>query len=65
MIRTGATSVGFDPADRPRVYPDSRWQVIEQSADVTINTVPLPHGEEGHVPASYLILRPRPQGAVN
>jgi len=41
VIRTGATSVGFDPALRPMVYPDAKWQVIAQGDDVTINTVPL------------------------
>ena len=59
VIRTGATSVGFDPKERPDVYPDDRWQLIEMSDQVTINTVPLAHGEEGRVPASYMILRPR------
>lgn len=59
VIRTGATSVGFDPKDRPRVYPDSRWQILAQGDDVTIKTVTLSHGEPGRVPASYLLLRPR------
>jgi len=59
VIRTGATSVGFDPSDRPLVYPDDRWEVVEHSDKVTINTVPLSHGEEGLVPANYLIARPR------
>ncbi|HEY0514713.1 MAG TPA: class I SAM-dependent methyltransferase [Thermoanaerobaculia bacterium] len=63
VIRTGATSVGFEPTQRPRVYPDAKWQVIAQGDDVTINTVPLSHGEEGHVPANYLVLRTRRNGA--
>lgn len=58
VIKTGATSVGFDPKDRPEVYPDEKWQVIAEGPD-TIKTVPLYHGDEGHVPASYLILRTR------
>ncbi|HEV8580569.1 MAG TPA: class I SAM-dependent methyltransferase [Thermoanaerobaculia bacterium] len=57
VIRTGATSVGFDPRDRPLVYPDSRWQVLASGEDV-INTVTLSHGEAGRVPANYLVLRP-------
>jgi SAM-dependent methyltransferase len=63
VIRTGATSVGFDPIQRPRVYPDSKWQVVSHGDDVTINTVPLGHGEEGRVPANYFILRTRRNGA--
>lgn len=59
VIRTGATSVGFDPQDRPYVYPDSKWEVLAQGDDVTINTVPLHHGDEGRVPANYLVLRRR------
>jgi len=58
IIRTGATSVGFDPQDRPLVYPDSHWRVIAHGEDVTITTVNLPHGEPGRVPANYLVLRP-------
>jgi SAM-dependent methyltransferase len=63
VIRTGATSVGFDPQDRPLVYPDSHWQVVAHGEDVTIITVPLSHGEEGRVPANYLVLRRRPRHA--
>lgn len=59
VISTGATSVGFDPQDRPLVYPDDRWEVLDSGDDVTINTVPLYHGDEGRVPANYLVLRPR------
>lgn len=58
VIKTGATSVGFEPKERPLVYPDEHWQVIAEGPD-TIKTVPLYHGDEGHVPASYLILRTR------
>jgi SAM-dependent methyltransferase len=58
VIKTGATSVGFDPQDRPLVYPDEHWQILAEGPD-TIKTVPLHHGDEGHVPASYLILRTR------
>ncbi|HKI02410.1 MAG TPA: class I SAM-dependent methyltransferase [Thermoanaerobaculia bacterium] len=62
VIRTGATSVGFDPVERPRVYPDSHWNVVAHGDDVTINTVPLSHGQEGRVPANYLVLRTRKNG---
>jgi SAM-dependent methyltransferase len=60
VIRTGATSVGFDPQDRPLVYPDSHWQIIAHGDDVTIKTVTLSHGEAGRVPANYLVLRRSP-----
>jgi SAM-dependent methyltransferase len=63
VIRTGATSVGFDPIQRPRVYPDSKWEVVDHGDQVTINTVPLYHGDEGKVPANYFILRTRRNGA--
>jgi SAM-dependent methyltransferase len=59
VIRTGATSVGFDPKDRPLVYPESHWQILAHGEDVTIKTVVLSHGEEGVVPANYMVLRPR------
>ena len=50
---------------RPMVYPDAKWQVIAQGDDVTINTVPLGHGEEGRVPANYLVLRTRRNGSAS
>ena len=59
VIRTGAMSVGFDPEDRPLVYPDSHWEVLAHGEDVTIKTIVLPYGEAGRVPANYLVLRPR------
>jgi SAM-dependent methyltransferase len=59
VIRTGATSVGFDPQERFTLYPESRFQVLAEGEDVTINTVTLGHGEEGRVPANYLIVRNR------
>lgn len=62
VIRTGATSVGFDPKERPLVYPDAKWEVVAQGDD-TINTVRLGHGEEGNVPAHYFVLRNRRNGA--
>ncbi len=62
VIKTGATSVGFDPQDRPLVYPDSHWNILAHGDDVTINTVPLYHGDEGRVPANYLVLRTRRNG---
>jgi SAM-dependent methyltransferase len=65
VIKTGATSVGFDPIQRPRVYPDAKWEVVDHGDNVTINTVPLYHGDEGRVPANYFILRPRHNGNGN
>ncbi|MFL6259776.1 MAG: class I SAM-dependent methyltransferase [Thermoanaerobaculia bacterium] len=59
VLRTGAASVGFDVQDRPRVFPDSDWEVLAHGEDVTIKTVTLSHGEEGKVPANYLVLRRR------
>jgi SAM-dependent methyltransferase len=64
VLRTGAASVGFDIQDQPQVYPDSAWQVLAHGEDVTIKTVPLSHGEEGRVPANYLVLRRRPRPGV-
>ena len=59
VIRTGATSVGFDPQERFTLYPETRFQVLAGGDDVTINTVTLSHGEEGRVPANYLVVRNR------
>ena len=47
----------FDPKERFTLYPESRFQVLAEGDDVTINTVTLHHGEEGRVPANYLVVR--------
>lgn len=62
VIRTGATSVGFDPKERPGLFPEDRWDVLDAGDSTTIVTVPLSHGQEGMVPAHYFILRPRRNG---
>ena len=62
VIRTGATSVGFDPRERPALFPEKRWEVLAEGDSATIVTVPLSHGREGLVPAHYFILRPRRNG---
>lgn len=65
VVRSGAAAPkGFDPRERPLVYPDDRWQVLAEGQDVEINTVPLSHGREGNIPASYLILRQRAERAA-
>ena len=59
IIRTGATTFGFDPAERFELYPDDRFEVVAAGDDVTIKTVMLNHGAEGRIPASYLVVRNR------
>lgn len=63
VIRHGPSSVGFGLAERKKCFPDDRWHVLAEGEDVTINTRPLADGQEGRVPANYLILRTkRPHG---
>ncbi|HEX2222813.1 MAG TPA: class I SAM-dependent methyltransferase [Thermoanaerobaculia bacterium] len=59
VIRHGPSSVGFGLSERKKCFPDRDWQVIESSSEVSITTRPLADGQEGHVPANFLILRPR------
>ncbi|MGC2660913.1 MAG: class I SAM-dependent methyltransferase [Bryobacteraceae bacterium] len=59
VVRFGIRPVGFNLIDRASIFPDSRWHLLASGEDVTINTVILSHGEEGHVPANFVIVRPR------
>jgi SAM-dependent methyltransferase len=59
VVRFGIRPVGFNLIDRASLFPDSRWSLLASGEDITINTVTLSHGEEGHVPASFVIVRPR------
>lgn len=57
VVEHGIQPIGFKLNDIKKVYPAVDWKVIAQGKDVTINTIPLSHGQEGLVPANYLILR--------
>jgi ubiquinone/menaquinone biosynthesis C-methylase UbiE len=59
VVRYGIQPVGFNLKDRRVCYPDADWSVLASGENVTINTVRLSHGAEGHVPANYLLLRQR------
>ncbi len=59
VIRHGPSSVGFSLSERGKCFPDQRWQVLESSSEVIITTRPLADGQEGKVPANFLVLRPR------
>ena len=57
VVEHGIQPIGFKLDDIKKVYPENDWTIIRQGEDVTINTIPLSHGQEGHVPANYLVLR--------
>jgi len=58
VVEHGITPIGFELKDAGRLYNQHAWQILDQGHDVTINTIPLSHGQEGQVPANYLVLRP-------
>lgn len=49
--------VGFNNEDRRLFYADDRWVVVDEGADVSLSTIPLPEGRKDLMPANYLILR--------
>jgi SAM-dependent methyltransferase len=51
--------IGFNLEERQVYYPDEKWIVLSQGQPVFIHTVPLFDGNEGAVPANYLIARRR------
>lgn len=59
VIRHGVQPIGFTEADRRRFFPESDWKVFSEGEDAVINTVPLGHGDEGRVPAYYMVTQPR------
>ncbi len=58
VVEHGITPIGFELKDVNKVFNQHTWRVLDQGNEVTINTVPLSHGQAGHVPANYLVLRP-------
>jgi SAM-dependent methyltransferase len=58
VVEHGITPIGFELKDVNKVFLQDAWHILEQGQQVTINTIPLTHGQEGHVPANYLVLRP-------
>lgn len=49
---------GFNNAtDKEKYFPDGRWTLLDEGENVTLHTVTLKNGEEGAVPANYLVLR--------
>lgn len=43
--------------DRETYFPPDRWLIVDEGENATLHTVTLINGEEGAVPANYLILR--------
>lgn len=58
VVEHGIVPIGFELKDIDKVFNQNAWRILDQGQEVTINTVPLSHGQEGHVPANYLVLRP-------
>ena len=59
VVTFGIRPIGFKLEDVNKIYPEDHWSVIDRGDDVTINTIPMSHGEEGLVPANYLIAKPK------
>jgi SAM-dependent methyltransferase len=45
--------------DKEKYFPGNRWMLLDEGENVTLHTVALKNGEEGAVPANYLVLRRR------
>jgi SAM-dependent methyltransferase len=45
--------------DREIYFPNNRWQLLDEGENVGLPTIDLKDGQEGVVPADYLILRKR------
>lgn len=58
VVEHGITPIGFELKDVGKLFSEKSWRILEQGYEVTINTIPLSHGQEGQVPANYLVLRP-------
>ncbi len=58
VVEHGITPIGFELKDVNKLFRPDAWHILENGHKVTINTIPLSHGQEGHVPANYLVLRP-------
>lgn len=59
VVRHGVHPIGFTAKDRETFYPEDRWTTLGHGDGVKIKTVLRIEGEDGLVPASYLLLKPR------
>lgn len=63
VVEHGAVPVGFDAHERGALFPEDRWELLKEDAQVPIRTIPMVHGKEAVLPGNYLILRPRAAAA--
>jgi SAM-dependent methyltransferase len=63
VVENGVIPVGFGPRDRATFFSDVFWDVLAEGPSA-IHTIPLGHGQEGQVPAIFMLLRPRPMAAA-
>jgi len=64
VVEHGVVPVGFDASERVGLFPSGEWELLKEGTDVTVKTIPIAQGQEGTVPASYLIARSRPAVAM-
>lgn len=62
VVEHGVVPVGFDAEEREGLFPESQWELLNEASGVTVKTIPISGGQEGTVPASYLIVRNRMAG---
>ncbi|HEX3126124.1 MAG TPA: class I SAM-dependent methyltransferase [Thermoanaerobaculia bacterium] len=64
VVEHGVVPVGYEAEERVGLFPDSEWELLNEGTGLTVKTIPIAQGQEGAVPASYLIARPRPAAAM-
>jgi SAM-dependent methyltransferase len=64
VVEHGVVPVGYEADERVGLFPDSEWELLNEGTGLTVKTIPIAQGQEGAVPASYLIARTRPAAAM-
>jgi hypothetical protein len=59
VVTYGITPIGFKLNKLHEVYAPSAWDILAQGTDAKMNTLEVAPGQQGAVPANYLIARPK------
>jgi len=59
VVSYGITPIGFRIDKLHEVYSPDAWEILEQGNNARMHTIEIAPGQNGAVPANYLIARPR------
>lgn len=64
VVQHGVVPVGYEADERAELFPAEEWELLKEESDVTVKTIPIAEGQEGSIPANFLIMRHRAGSAM-